>query len=192
MEAFEAMDEVELVRQAVAGSREAFARLVRLHQAAVRWYLVRCVRDPAAADDLAQEVFLCAYQNLATFRSAGSLRGWLIGIARNMAVQHVRTEVRRRRKERGSLSAPLGPMADRAIGRKSRATARTRSGRSRPCEQCIEQLAPESRQRGRRTLLRSPDGGIDRPAAGPRRGGRADDAAADSTSPWRVYPQQAA
>lgn len=145
MEAFEAMDEVELVGQAVAGSREAFARLVRFHQAAVRWYLVRCVRDPAAADDLAQEVFLCAYQNLATFRSAGSLRGWLIGIARNMAIQHVRTEVRRRRKERGPLSARLSQWRIEQLAQDP-GDGEDQERTFEALQACIEQLAPESRR----------------------------------------------
>ena len=61
MAEFEASDEVVLLRQAASGSREAFARLVRMHQAAVRWFLLRGLRDPAAADDLAQEVFLAAF-----------------------------------------------------------------------------------------------------------------------------------
>jgi RNA polymerase sigma factor (sigma-70 family) len=107
MAAFEETEQADLLRQAAGGSREAFAQLVRLHQAAVRWCLVRAVRDPVTADDLAQEVFLAAYKNLATCRSAESLRGWLLGIARNLAVQHVRSEARRRLRERGPLATQL-------------------------------------------------------------------------------------
>ncbi len=107
MAEFEASEEVVLLRQAASGSNEAFAQLVRMHQAAVRWYLLRGLRDPAAADDLAQEVFLVAYQNLATCRSEAGLRAWLLGIARNMAAQHIRGESRRRARERGPLAAQL-------------------------------------------------------------------------------------
>ena len=107
MAEFEASDEVVLLRQAASGSRDAFEQLVRMHQAAVRWFLVRGVRDPAAADDLAQEVFLAAYQNLAACRGEAGLRGWLLGIARNMAVQHVRGETRRRARERGPLATKM-------------------------------------------------------------------------------------
>ena len=52
MATFEASEEAVLLRQAAGGSRDAFAQLVRFHQAAVRWRLVRYVRDPATADDL--------------------------------------------------------------------------------------------------------------------------------------------
>jgi RNA polymerase sigma-70 factor (ECF subfamily) len=107
MAEFEASEEVVLLRQAASGSREAFAELVRLHQAAVRWFLVRGLRDPAAADDLAQDVFLAAYQNLAKCRNEDGLRAWLLGIARNMARQHVRGESRRRARERGPLAAQM-------------------------------------------------------------------------------------
>ena len=126
-------EEAVLLRQAAGGSREAFALLVRLHQAAVRWCLVRYVRDPATADDLAQEVFLAAYQNLATCRSAGSLRGWLLGIARNVAIQHVRSESRRRLRERGRWQRNW-PNGGSSNWSKTRRTAWTMSGNWRRCD----------------------------------------------------------
>lgn len=139
------MAEDDLVGQALAGSKEAFARLVRAHQAAVRWYLVRCLRDAAAADDLAQEVFLCAYQNLASCRSMGNLRGWLLGIARNMALQHVRSEVRRRRKERGLLSSRLSEWRiEKWAAEPGHDEDQERTFEA--LRQCIESLAPESRR----------------------------------------------
>ena len=119
MAAFNETEESEdavLLRQAAGGSPEAFALLVRTHQAAVRWYLVRCVRDPATADDLAQEVFLAAFRNLATCRSAASLGGWLRGIARNLAIQHVRTRIPPPAQGKGAAGDSIGPLADRAIG----------------------------------------------------------------------------
>ena len=145
MEAFEAMDQDELVGQVVAGSKEAFAQLVRLHQAAVRWHLVRCLRDPSVADDLAQEVFLCAYQNLATFRATGSLRGWLLGIARNMATQHIRSEVRRRRKEKGSLASQMSQWRLERMSQEP-GEEEDQERTFEALQGCIGQLAPESRR----------------------------------------------
>jgi RNA polymerase sigma-70 factor (ECF subfamily) len=107
MAATEASEEAILLRQVANGSKEAFTQLVRRHQAAVRWFLVRYLRDPATADDLAQEVFMAAYQNLSACRSIANVRAWLLGIARNMATQHVRSEVRRRARERSPLSVQL-------------------------------------------------------------------------------------
>ena len=145
MAAFDASDEVGLIRQAVAGSRDAFALLVQLHQAAVRWCVVRYVRDPATADDLAQEVFLAAYKNLATCRSTGSLRGWLLGIARNMAIQHVRTEARRRLKERGPLSTQLAQWRIEQL-EQAPGDDLEHERKFDTLRHCVEHLAPESRR----------------------------------------------
>jgi RNA polymerase sigma-70 factor, ECF subfamily len=145
MAAFQESEEAELLRRAAGGSPDAFADLVRLHQAAVRWRLVRSLRDPSTADDLAQEVFLVAYKNLATCRSANGLRGWLLGIARNLATQHIRGESRRRKRERGPLAVQL------AMWRVEQLQQNPEEGveHERTLEtlrHCFEQLAPESRR----------------------------------------------
>ncbi|AIY43358.1 RNA polymerase sigma-70 factor [Collimonas arenae] len=72
--------------------RRAFAALVVRHQGAVRALLRRLTRGDAGwADELAQEAFLRAYQNLANFRGEACFRTWLIRIA-----THVFLEQRRR------------------------------------------------------------------------------------------------
>lgn len=72
--------------------RRAFATLVTRHQGAVRALLRRLTcGDAAWADELAQEAFLRAYQNLAGFRGDARFRTWLIRIA-----THVFLEQRRR------------------------------------------------------------------------------------------------
>lgn len=82
------MDE-ELVKRAKAGSTHAFDQLVRRHQNGVRGFLRRIVFEPSFADDLAQETFLKAWQNLNQWRGAasegGSFKGWLFSIAWNKA-----------------------------------------------------------------------------------------------------------
>lgn len=78
-----------------AGDLDAFEDLVRGHQAAVRAYLRARIRDWAAADDLAQDVFVTAFQRIRTFRGDSSLGSWLRGIAMN----HLRNYVRKRREE---------------------------------------------------------------------------------------------
>lgn len=84
------------IEEARAGSAPAFSQLVRLHQAAVRAYLGRFLRDPEAADDLAQESFLAAWRTLSTWHGESPLRLWLLGIARHRALTHLRDEERRR------------------------------------------------------------------------------------------------
>jgi RNA polymerase sigma-70 factor (ECF subfamily) len=100
-------DECELLRDAAAGSSRAFGEMVRRHQAAVRMALASLISCPSTVDDIAQDVFVAAYQNLASMRHEQALRSWLIGIARNKAKLHIRTEIRRRDREKDAFAVRL-------------------------------------------------------------------------------------
>jgi RNA polymerase sigma-70 factor, ECF subfamily len=69
---------------------EEFDAIVRRHQRRVHRFLLMLLRDPDEADNLTQECFLRAYQNLASFRGESSLETWLLRIAANLARDHVR------------------------------------------------------------------------------------------------------
>jgi len=98
-------DPSRLVAEVQAGSSEAFTQIVRLYQAKVRSYLGRFVRGNEAVDDLAQETFIAAYRGLSGFKEKSSLALWLLGIARNLALKHLREEQRRREHEADSFEA---------------------------------------------------------------------------------------
>jgi RNA polymerase sigma-70 factor (ECF subfamily) len=87
--------EKTLLDRAVRGDVEAFSDLVRAHYPAVRVYLGAQVHDHAALDDLAQDVFLRAFRGLPALRHRVAFRAWLIGIARNRALEHLRERARR-------------------------------------------------------------------------------------------------
>ncbi len=86
------VDEPVLIERARKGSPEAFSELVRLHQVRVRSYLARVIRRRDLIDDLAQETFLAAYRTLDSYRGDSALGGWLLAIARNQALMHLRRE----------------------------------------------------------------------------------------------------
>ncbi|MEW6744037.1 MAG: sigma-70 family RNA polymerase sigma factor [Planctomycetota bacterium] len=89
------LEEDHLVRRAVAGDRLAFCVLTeRYHNRMVR-YLKRMVRDLHLAQDLAQEVFLRAYESLHRLEHVGSFRAWLFRIAFHIAIDHLRRRPRR-------------------------------------------------------------------------------------------------
>jgi RNA polymerase sigma factor (sigma-70 family) len=94
-------DEEKIVKEALAGSEEAFHELVRLHQAHVRAYLTRYVRDAQVVLDLAQETFLRLFRSAPRYSEQGLLRALLFRIATNL----LRSEERRERRQR--LLAPL-------------------------------------------------------------------------------------
>jgi RNA polymerase sigma factor (sigma-70 family) len=68
------------VRGAQAGSADAFGRLVQMHQQGLRAFLRRLCGNPADADDLAQETFVFAWEQIGRFDIARPFRPWLFGI----------------------------------------------------------------------------------------------------------------
>jgi RNA polymerase sigma-70 factor, ECF subfamily len=83
-----------LVRDARAGSTEAFNLLVRRWERKVYGYLVYLTGHPEDACDLSQEVFVAAYQKLGQLRKAETFRQWLFEIAHNRAYSYLRREKR--------------------------------------------------------------------------------------------------
>lgn len=52
--------------------------------------IVRMVRDPATAEDLAQETFVKAFRNLRRYDPRRKLASWLFKIAHNTTLDHLR------------------------------------------------------------------------------------------------------
>lgn len=73
-----------LIAACASGDREAFDELVDVHGGAVLRFLRRRGSDPALVEDAWQEAFLLAWSKAATYRGSGSLRSWLLTIARRI------------------------------------------------------------------------------------------------------------
>jgi RNA polymerase sigma-70 factor (ECF subfamily) len=98
-------NEAEIIEQARLGSAEAITALVTLHQGRVRAYIARYVHNQNVVDDIAQDVFLAAIRSLNSYSRQSTLGNWLLGIARNRALAHLRDESRRRKHESGRWGA---------------------------------------------------------------------------------------
>jgi RNA polymerase sigma-70 factor (ECF subfamily) len=83
----------ELVRQVVGGDGAAFGPIVERYQDRLYNTVYRMVGSAEDARDLVQEVFVKAYENLASFKGTSSLYTWLFRIAVNTSLSH-----RRKRK----------------------------------------------------------------------------------------------
>jgi RNA polymerase sigma-70 factor, ECF subfamily len=91
------VDELTRLLQAAAdGDRLALSSFVRQTQQDV-WRFCAHLVDPAAADDLTQEVYLRAMRSVPRFRGDASARTWLFSVARNTAADELRRRRRRRR-----------------------------------------------------------------------------------------------
>ncbi len=74
-----------LVQRVQNGDQQAFALLVAKYQRRIFRLVSRFVRDPAAAEDVAQETFLRAYRAIGRFRGDSQFYTWLYRIAVNTA-----------------------------------------------------------------------------------------------------------
>ncbi len=75
--------EVELLRRARKGDRQALSELIRTHEGLVYRFLLSRTQDEDQAGDLAQETFVKALRSLEAFRGDSTFRTWLLAIARN-------------------------------------------------------------------------------------------------------------
>jgi RNA polymerase sigma-70 factor, ECF subfamily len=100
-------EDVILHKEALAGSVDAFAKLVRRHQGRVRAYISGFVRRADVIDDLAQDVFFAAYRSLASYNGQCAVSTWFLGIARHRAINHLRKEASRHAQESSELRGVL-------------------------------------------------------------------------------------
>jgi len=117
------VDISELVHRAKEGDDEAFGMLVEQYQDKIYGYVSRMLHDPEEAEDVAQEVFIRAYQNLAGFREAASFPTWLYRIATNLAIDAARS-----RKSRWGETVSLDEPAETDAGEISRQLPGDRRG----------------------------------------------------------------
>ena len=88
-----------------AQARRAFGDVAREHLDDVYRYLVFLTADPVLAEDLTGETFEKAFRSWKRFDPRrGSERTWLCQLARSRALDHFRSEARRRRREDSSAS----------------------------------------------------------------------------------------
>lgn len=81
--------------RAATGDGVAFAALVRATQADIRRACAALV-DADSADDLAQETYIRAHRALPTYAGTAPVRVWILGIARNVCHNEIRSRTRRR------------------------------------------------------------------------------------------------
>lgn len=79
-------EEKELLRKSAEGDAGAFGEIVRRYQYLVYAVALGIAKDPAAAQDIAQETFLSAFAALKDLRSEQAFPSWLRKIARNTAL----------------------------------------------------------------------------------------------------------
>jgi len=137
----------DLVRRALSGSQDAYRELAVRHERSVFNLILRIVRDSAVAEELAQDAFVKAFGRLRTYDPQFKFRSWLLRIAHNTAIDHLR----RRQVETVALGEPDGPGGDigRVLADPSAEPPDRRLERAalaRALDRTLDSLRPEYRQ----------------------------------------------
>lgn len=90
----EGEDQYLVARAVSTQDTAAFGELIRRHQSQIRNFLRKLTGETSAADDLAQDCFLHAWNKLQTFTGRGSFIGWLLKIAYTTFLQSKRRSKR--------------------------------------------------------------------------------------------------
>ena len=92
-----ATEDTGRINPSPSGDPEAFETIIQQHQRMIHALCYRMTGSLADAEDLAQETFVLAYQNLHKFRAESRISSWLYRIAVN---QCLNWRTRRERQER--------------------------------------------------------------------------------------------
>jgi RNA polymerase sigma-70 factor, ECF subfamily len=123
LKASEALGDEELVRRALAGDRWGREMLYRRHAGSLLAMTIRLLANRGEAEEIVQDTFVTAFEQLGTLREPGAVRGWLGQIAVNL----VRRRFRRARLmrflglDRGADDATLESLADPGVPTDQRA-----------------------------------------------------------------------
>lgn len=88
----DAMTDNQLIDLTLEGTTAAFGLLVQRHQRQMYALALKMVRNHDDASDIAQEVFLKAYEVLGNFKKKSSFHTWLYRITVNFCINHLRRD----------------------------------------------------------------------------------------------------
>lgn len=101
----------EHLPRAQNGDRAAFGRIVAASQNSITAIALAIVRDVPTSQDIAQDAFINAWNNLPQLRNTGSFLPWLRQITRNLARDHLRRRASEKRYG-GDMDDILAVVAD--------------------------------------------------------------------------------
>jgi RNA polymerase sigma-70 factor, ECF subfamily len=110
-----ARTDVQLMLDVKAGDEQSFELLLRKYRTPLVNFLYRMVRNTAAAEDLAQEVFLRVYRARQEYAPSAKFTTWMFRIATNLALNSVRDNRHRQMEVSIDQSVDTGEDAQPAL-----------------------------------------------------------------------------
>jgi RNA polymerase sigma-70 factor (ECF subfamily) len=100
------LSDAEIMLRVKSGDEAAFDYLVQKYRRPMLNFMYRMSHNAAAAEDLAQEVFLRVYRSRSNYEASAKFTTWLYRIATNLAVNHARDTRHDRPENTVSLDEP--------------------------------------------------------------------------------------
>ena len=104
-----------MVNQAREGDERAFEEILRRYSPRVFRIASKFFRQRGQVEDAAQEAFLKAYTQLASYEGRGSLEGWLTRITTNQCINKLRSAKRRPEASVSELTDHEGPWLENQL-----------------------------------------------------------------------------
>jgi RNA polymerase sigma-70 factor, ECF subfamily len=145
----QALEDDALLRRFTQGDADAFGVLLTRYERPIYNFILRFTRDPAAAQDLLQEVFLRVVHRSGDFQGNSKVSTWIYTIARNLCIDATRRNAHRRHP---SLDAPSGradgaPLVERTAGHEPGPERLAETGHMRArIAEAVEALPDEQRE----------------------------------------------
>jgi RNA polymerase sigma-70 factor (ECF subfamily) len=130
--------DAQVVRDVLAGDRDAYRLLVRRYGDTLYGHALRMAGSPDDAADLAQRAFVQGFKRLHTCREPERVGAWLFRIVANLCKDHQRSPRRQ--------DVPLGPLAGAVRGSADPEADAQAAETRRRVWRALDALTPEQRE----------------------------------------------
>lgn len=133
------MDEVELIQHILHQNHEDYAILIKRYQVNVFRTAIGLLHNKEDAEEITQDVFIKAYQSLASFNAKAAFSTWLYRITVNMSLNFLR------KKKRKTFWTGLTEVLQLASKDKSAETIITERSENAVIQQALDTLPEKQR-----------------------------------------------
>ena len=92
-------DDEQIIKECLSGNTDAYKNLVDKYQIRILNTCYKYTKNINDAEDVAQEVFLKAFQNLSNFKYDSRFYSWIYRIAVNTSLNYINSKEKRNEKE---------------------------------------------------------------------------------------------
>lgn len=133
------MQETDFIQQLKKGDERAFRRLVEDHSHMIFNTCYSFLKNRDDADDIAQDVFVEAFQSIHKFRSEANIRTWLYRIAINKSLNFMK------RQKRHSFTDDFTKIKSDSLEEEAASRDTEDAERKKVLEQAIQSLSKNQR-----------------------------------------------